>query len=376
MTIDPTKIEKVKTAMDNRYEQRGNKKTTISGPYTGDNDSYPTILACLNKFGELVTSWSATVSDSHYPSEKLVKDTLDSKADSSDIPTDVSDLTDISNTQFTPKSHSHGNLNNDGTIGENTTANAFVVTTTGGHLAVKTTLGYINANGQIGTTAGLPIITGTNGVLSAGSFGTGSGEFAEGNHTHSQYLTSHQSLDSKTVTVEKQSTAESGYTATYVIKQGGSALSPKINIPRDYLVKSASVGTCSTADTPVSGYVVGDKYLDFVINTKNNEDNDEHLYVLVSDLIDTYTAGSGLTLSNNEFSISNGDISLSMLASGVQTSLGYADTFHSSPASSITSTQVTNWDTMVSGGMTSAEVDAKINQALDALAEAIYPTSL
>ena len=64
-----------------------------------------------------------------------------------------------------------------------------------------------------------------------------------------------------------------------------------------------------------------------------------------------------------------------MLATGVQTSLGYADTFHSSPAASITSTQVTNWDTMASGGMTQSDVDARINQALDDLAEAIYPTN-
>ena len=80
MAIDATKIAKVKTAMDNRYENKqSNKKTTISGSYTGDNDSYPTVLACLNKFGELVTSWSAEPSDSKYPSEKLVKTALDNK---------------------------------------------------------------------------------------------------------------------------------------------------------------------------------------------------------------------------------------------------------------------------------------------------------
>lgn len=106
-------------------------------------------------------------------------------------------------------------------------------------------------------------------------------------HTHSQYLTEHQSLDSKTVTVEKQSSAESGYAHTYVVKQNGSQVGVKINIPKDFLVKSATVKTVTTVNNPVSGYVVGDKYLDFVVNSKDNSATDEHLYVLVSDLVDT-----------------------------------------------------------------------------------------
>ena len=46
MTIDSTKIQKVKTAMDNRYENKqSNKKTSITGSFTGDTDSYPTAQA-------------------------------------------------------------------------------------------------------------------------------------------------------------------------------------------------------------------------------------------------------------------------------------------------------------------------------------------
>jgi hypothetical protein len=51
----------------------------------------------------------------------------------------------------TPTSHTHGNLSN---------------------------------AGAIGTTANLPVKTGTSGVLEAGAFGTSAGQFAEGNHTH------------------------------------------------------------------------------------------------------------------------------------------------------------------------------------------------
>ena len=93
-------------------------------------------------------------------------------------------------------------------------------------------------------------------------------------------------VNSKSVTVEKKSTADTGFLASYVVKQNGSQVGATINIPKDFLVKSGSVKTCSTADVPVSGYVVGDKYLDLVVNTKDGSGSDEHLYVLVSDLVD------------------------------------------------------------------------------------------
>lgn len=52
---------------------------------------------------------------------------------------------------FTPASHTHGNLTNDG---------------------------------KVGTESGKPLITTTGGAVTAGAFGTTAGTFAEGNHTH------------------------------------------------------------------------------------------------------------------------------------------------------------------------------------------------
>jgi hypothetical protein len=46
------------------------------------------------------------------------------------------------------------------------------------------THGNLTNSGAIGTTANLPLKTGTNGVVEAGSFGTAAGQFAEGSHTH------------------------------------------------------------------------------------------------------------------------------------------------------------------------------------------------
>ncbi|MBQ6345184.1 MAG: hypothetical protein IJI96_03615 [Methanobrevibacter sp.] len=114
---------------------------------------------------DIVTAWETTPSDSKVASEKLTKDTLDGKASST---------------------HTHGNLTNDGKVGS--TANYFVYTTTSGAITSKQKIGNITTSGAIGSTSGLPIITTTSGVLTTGSFGTGSGTFAEGNHTHSGYI--------------------------------------------------------------------------------------------------------------------------------------------------------------------------------------------
>jgi len=124
-------------------------------------------------------------------------------------------------------------------------------------------------------------------------------------------------LNGKTVTLTKLSTATTGYIATYEIKQGDSSIGV-IDIPKDYLVKSASVGTCTKANQPVSGYKVGDKYLDFIINTKDSSATDEHLYINVTDLVDVYTAdNSTLELNNGQFKIKDTGVTLSKLNSDV-----------------------------------------------------------
>lgn len=112
------------------------------------------------------------------------------------------------------------------------------------------------------------------------------------------------------VTVTKQTTADSGFAATYVVKQNNTQVGTKINIPKDFLVRSATLKTVSTQNQPVNGYKVGDKYIDFVINTSDNSANDQHVYVNVKDLVDVYTADeSTLTVSNNKFSVKSGGIS-------------------------------------------------------------------
>lgn len=109
-------------------------------------------------------------------------------------------------------SHAHGNVTSDGKIGSS--ASIPIITGTGGVLQAgsfgssagtfcqgndsrlsdaRTPLSHIHGNitngGAIGTTSGLPIITTTSGVLTTGAFGTSAGQFAQGNdsrfHSHS-----------------------------------------------------------------------------------------------------------------------------------------------------------------------------------------------
>ena len=89
---------------------------------------------------------------------------------------------------------------------------------------------------------------------------------------------------------------------TYTLSQGGEQVGV-INIPKDYLVRSATIETVETADEPYAGAEVGDKYIDFVINTTDASETAQHIYLPVNDLVDAYTAGNGLALSNNEFSV-------------------------------------------------------------------------
>lgn len=159
MTDYSTEAQAVADAMNAVYENKQtNKKNSISGDYSSDNESYPTVKAVKAEYGTKVNSWSSTVSDDNIPSEKLVKDSIDGKASSS---------------------HTHGNLTNDGKVGSN--ANYFVYTTTGGAITSKQKIGNITTSGAIGSTANKPIITTTSGALTTGSFGTSANSFCEGN---------------------------------------------------------------------------------------------------------------------------------------------------------------------------------------------------
>lgn len=118
---------------------------------------------------------------------------------------------------------------------------------------------------------------------------------------------------------------------TYTVKQGGTSIGT-IDIPKDFLVKSGEVKTVETAGQPYSGAVVGDKYLDFVVNAKDSSVAESHIYIPVKDLVDVYTGGATSTVtvkvdSSNLITanVNTGSITTSLLDSSVQTALNKAN---------------------------------------------------
>lgn len=104
--------------------------------------------------------------------------------------------------------------------------------------------------------------------------------------------------------IEKEGTATEGYLATYVLKKDGVQAGVKIDIPKDYLVKTATVETVEIVDQPYIDAVVGDKYIDFTVNTVGDDGNESHIYLSVKDLVTPYTAGNGIEISgSNEITV-------------------------------------------------------------------------
>lgn len=107
-------------------------------------------------------------------------------------------------------------------------------------------------------------------------------------------------------TIAKDAQASTGYAATYHLTKNGTNVGEAINIPKDMVVESGTVKTCTTPDVPVEGYVVGDKYIDLVLANADSS----HIYILVSDLIDIYTEGDGINISNNVISVDTTDTAI------------------------------------------------------------------
>lgn len=98
--------------------------------------------------------------------------------------------------------------------------------------------------------------------------------------------------------IVKSETAQDGYFATYYLAKDGVNTSTSINIPKDYLVKSADVKTSTGASDP-SGLPSGTKYIDFVVNTYVGSGAESHIYLNVNELVDAYTAGDGIEISDD-----------------------------------------------------------------------------
>lgn len=133
-------------------------------------------------------------------------------------------------------------------------------------------------------------------------------------------------VDIPEYSIIKLGTATEGYITTYQLQKDGVQVGANIDIPKDYLVKSAEIKT-STGEGDLSGLPAGSKYIDFVINTKVGTGEESHIYLDVQSLVDAYTPGNGIEISEaNVISAkvvaANG---LSVGASGIAMGLASAD---------------------------------------------------
>lgn len=88
-------------------------------------------------------------------------------------------------------------------------------------------------------------------------------------------------LTSKNITLETAETATAGYLKTYVLKQGTTEIG-KIDLPKELVVTGGSVVEKD-----------GEKYLRLTIANQ-----EEPVDIAVKDLVDVYTAGNGITISD------------------------------------------------------------------------------
>ncbi len=106
-------------------------------------------------------------------------------------------------------------------------------------------------------------------------------------------------------TIEALSTAEDNNLKSYQLMKDGVAVGDKINIPKDFLVKTGSVmtgtwdGDTFTPDSSGTG-----KALALALATKDGSSYGSTVYINVKDLVDVYTAGDGISVgSDNKVSL-------------------------------------------------------------------------
>ena len=107
--------------------------------------------------------------------------------------------------------------------------------------------------------------------------------------------------------IEKQTTAEEGYSASYRLKKtvGGevSYVGDVINIAKDMMLQSATLETVTEPGVPYSGAEVDDPYIKMTFNDAKTS----NIYIPVKGLVDTYTAGTGIEIVDSKIGIKLAD---------------------------------------------------------------------
>ena len=123
------------------------------------------------------------------------------------------------------------------------------------------------------------------------------GDGFDENHTVANALSELEQALKDALTVTLESSDDPDYAKVYTLKQGGELVGT-INIPKDIVIKEGKL---------VHGYWSGNTFTedeegpDIAIKLVLN--NDDVIYINAKDLVDTYTAGNGISLEDNVISI-------------------------------------------------------------------------
>lgn len=120
-------------------------------------------------------------------------------------------------------------------------------------------------------------------------------DWNETSSTSDAYIKNKPTIPTVPVYTIEEVSVTSGYLKTYQLKKDSTYVGAKINIPKDMVVSSGSVKTVTQTDVPYSGAVIGDKYIDLVIANATSS----HIYIPVKDLVDVYTAGTSISVSDS-----------------------------------------------------------------------------
>ena len=103
--------------------------------------------------------------------------------------------------------------------------------------------------------------------------------------------------------IEKQTVADEGFSASYKLKKTvngeASYVGDTINIAKDMVLQSASMKTVEENNIPYDGAVVGDPYIEMIFN----DEKSSTLYIPMTGLVDSYTAGNGIEIVDGRISV-------------------------------------------------------------------------
>ena len=86
----------------------------------------------------------------------------------------------------------------------------------------------------------------------------------------------------------------SEYAAQYYLTKDGVKVGDMINLAKDQVLNNVELKECTVANVPVTGYNVGDLYFEFTFANKSTP-----IYLAAKDLVDAYTSGDGIDITNN-----------------------------------------------------------------------------